>query len=596
MREQARAAWTLTKLAFRADRSTATAAYGLYFLQGIASAMTAWWLSRLVDAVIDGDGSRAVTVAAAMAITGGILGAAALLDLDMRFRIEESTGLLIDQELIATMASTSSLELHERPAHLDKIEVLRQQKAQISQSVSAILEFLAVGGTAITALGLLAGIHPLLLLFPAGGVFAVWTSARYQLLNQRMTEAVAERRRRAAHLFRVGTEAGPAKELRTFGLGPEIVRRHDELFASASDEVERLSLRWGVLTGVGWSTLGLLHVGATGFVAWRAVNGDASVGDVVLVVTLSDRVNAVVQQGVGLMSWLFGSLRAAARYLQVMEAASAVQSAEPADAAPAPTRLQRGIELDRVAFSYPDSREPVLRDISIALPAGSIVALVGENGAGKTTLVKLLARFYEPDDGTISVDGVDLQHIRAADWRTRLSGAFQDHARLELVASEVVGIGDLEHLDDRPAITAALDRAGAGQVADRLDRGLDTPLGRSFDDGIEPSGGQWQQLALGRALLRTQPLLLLLDEPTSALDPEAEHRLFEGYAAAARGAAGATGAITLLVSHRFSTVRMADLIVVMEDGTVSQSGTHDELMALGGTYAELFTMQARAYR
>lgn len=596
MREHARAGWELTKLAFRADPRAATSAYLLFFVQGASSALTAWWLSRLVDAVLDGSSSGAVNVAIALAITGGVQSVAAIIDLDLRFRVEESTGLLIDQELIATMASTASLELHERPAHLDKIEVLRQQKGQVAQSVSAILESVAVGGRGLTSIGLLASIHPILILFPLGGALAMWSSARAQLLTQRLFEQIAERRRRAAHLFRVGTEPGPAKELRTFGLSEEIVRRHDELLGSANDEMERLSLRWGVLTGLAWSTLGILHAGAAAFVAWRAVNGDATVGDVVLVVTLSEQINSVIQSGVGMMTWLFGSLRAAGRYLHVIDSARAIQMAEPAEPVPAPTALRRGIELDGVSFTYPDGRAPVLRDVHLLLPAGAIVAFVGENGAGKTTLVKLLARYYEPSAGVITIDGVDLRNVRSDEWRARLSAAFQDHARFELVAREVVGVGDLAHIDDGAAVGGALDSAGGAGLADRLPQGLETLLGKSFDGGIEPSGGQWQQLALGRALLRDQPVLLLLDEPTSALDPEAEHTLFEGYSSAARAAARATGAITLLVSHRFSTVRMADLIVVMEGGTVSQSGTHDELMALGGTYAELFTMQARAYR
>jgi ATP-binding cassette subfamily B protein len=195
----------------------------------------------------------------------------------------------------------------------------------------------------------------------------------------------------------------------------------------------------------------------------------------------------------------------------------------------------------------------------------------------------------------IRVDGVDLSRMDPVAWRDRLSGAFQDHARFELVAREVVGVGDLTLIGEEAAIADALSRAGGAELPDRLDRGLETPLGRSFEAGVEPSGGQWQQLALGRALLRSGPLLLLLDEPTSALDPEAEHTLFEGYATAARTVAAETGAITLLVSHRFSTVRMADLIVVVEDGTVTQTGTHDELVAAGGTYADLYALQARAY-
>ena len=597
MREHRRAAWALTRLAFRADATRAAMAYALFFIRGAGSALDAWWLGRLIDAVVAGDVDRAALIAVALAMTSGVTLGAALVDLDFRFRVEEATGLLIDRELIDTMAATTTLDLHERPVHLDRIEVLRTQKGQVSQSVSAILEFLAVVATAGTSFALLASVHPLLLLVALGGGLGLWTSARQQIDVQRTTDSTAERRRRAAHLFRIATEAAPAKEVRTFGLAQELVRRHDEQFGSACDELERLGMKWGVLSGLAWSTLGMLQIASIGFVAWRAVEGDASIGDVVLVVMISDRLNAMFQQGVGMVTWLFGSLRAAGRYLQVMDAAREVAGRDdPWEPAQAPDRLQRGIDLDRVSFRYPDTDTDVLRDLSLHVPPSSIVAIVGENGAGKSTLVKLLGRYYEPTAGTIAVDGVDLRRIDAAAWRARLSGAFQDHARFELLTREVVGIGDLRRLDDTAAVEDALARAGGAELPARLDRGLETPLGRSFDDGIEPSGGQWQQLALGRALLRERPLLLLLDEPTSALDPDAEHALFESYAAAARAASAETGAITLLVSHRFSTVRMADLIVVLADGAVAQAGTHDELMAAGGTYAELFRLQARAYR
>jgi ATP-binding cassette subfamily B protein len=223
------------------------------------------------------------------------------------------------------------------------------------------------------------------------------------------------------------------------------------------------------------------------------------------------------------------------------------------------------------------------------------VAVVGENGAGKSTLVKLLCRFYEPTAGTIELDGVDLRGLPADRWRERIAAGFQDFSRFELLARETVGVGDLPRLADEAAVAAALDRAGAADVTPRLPRGLATPLGLSQPDGVELSGGQWQKLALGRAMMRETPLLLVLDEPTAALDAEAEHRLFERYAAGAHRLARRTGAVTVLVSHRFSTVRMADLILVMSGSRIAESGSHAELMAADGLYAELYRLQADQY-
>jgi len=210
--------------------------------------------------------------------------------------------------------------------------------------------------------------------------------------------------------------------------------------------------------------------------------------------------------------------------------------------------------------------------------------------------VKLLAGLDVPTSGRITVDGTDLAELDPDVWRLRVSAGFQDHARFEFLAQETVGIGDLTALADEAEVRAAMQRAGSADLIDALPQGLRTPLGPQWPGGIDLSGGQWQKLAIGRAMMRRRPLLLLLDEPTAALDAETEHLLFERWTAAAHEVRDLTGAITILVSHRFSTVRMADLIVVVDDGRIAECGTHDELIARGGLYAELFEMQAGAYR
>jgi ATP-binding cassette subfamily B protein len=264
---------------------------------------------------------------------------------------------------------------------------------------------------------------------------------------------------------------------------------------------------------------------------------------------------------------------------------------------PVPTVLRRGIGLDHVSFAYPGTSRVVLDDVSVTLPAGAVVAIVGENGAGKTTLVKLLAKMYEPSSGSILLDDTPLARVPAAEWRGRLAGAFQDFFRFEFRAGQTVGLGDVPRMDHEPAVVAAIDRAGAGDVITHLTCGLDTQLGPTWPNGVELSFGQWQKLALARGFMRDEPLLLVLDEPTAALDAETEHALFERYAAAARGTGeGRSGRITVLVSHRFSTVRMADLIVVLDGARLLEVGTHEELMAKGGQYSELYNIQAAAYR
>ena len=255
-----------------------------------------------------------------------------------------------------------------------------------------------------------------------------------------------------------------------------------------------------------------------------------------------------------------------------------------------------------MSFAYPGTSRTVLDDVSVRIPAGRVVAIVGENGAGKTTLVKLLAKMYEPSSGSILVDDTPLERVPAAEWRAHLAGAFQDFFRFEFRAGHTVGLGDVPRLENQPAVNVAVERAGAGDVVARLRSGLDTQLGPTWPGGVELSFGQWQKLALARGFMRDEPLLLVLDEPTAALDAETEHELFERYAAAARGTSenGTTknnrGRITVLVSHRFSTVRMADLILVLDGAKLVEFGTHEELMARRGQYAELYGIQAAAYR
>jgi ATP-binding cassette subfamily B protein len=251
-----------------------------------------------------------------------------------------------------------------------------------------------------------------------------------------------------------------------------------------------------------------------------------------------------------------------------------------------------GVRLDALGKRFGD--RDVLNDITLVVPAGSVIALVGDNGAGKTTLVKLLARFYERTAGEITIGGVPLGEIDIATWRAGLSACLQDFSRFEFVAHDTVGVGSLADLEDTTRVEHAVASAGAEDVVGGHDQGLRTQLGTAWEGGAELSVGQWQKLALGRAMMRETPSILLLDEPTAALDASAEARLFERYAAASQFAAR-TGTITVIVSHRMSTVRMADVIAVIEGGRLREFGTHAELIAADGPYRELYQTQAAAY-
>lgn len=292
-------------------------------------------------------------------------------------------------------------------------------------------------------------------------------------------------------------------------------------------------------------------------------------------------------------TWLAGAVRVGERYLWLKDYAEATIATHQGSAA-APDRLERGLELDRLSFRYAGADRDALSEVSLRLPAGSVVAVVGENGAGKTTLAKLLTGMYDPTTGRVLIDGQNLADLDLEQWRQRCSGAFQDHLDLNLTAAQAVGLGDLARLDDRGAIEQALRDAAAEDVLTALPDGLDTQLGTDAD-GVGLSGGQWQRLALAWAMMRHQPLLLVLDEHTSALDAAAEDLLFSRYAAAS-AMAREQGGVTLLITHRFSTVASADLVVVLDTGRVVEVGTHAELIAKGGSYAELYELQAAGYR
>jgi ATP-binding cassette subfamily B protein len=445
----------------------------------------------------------------------------------------------------------------------------------------------------VVTVALLMSVHPALILLAVFGLPTIITSAWRPAVERQAQERGAQTRRLAAHLFSLATTAPPGKEVRVTGMGGRVARDRRSAWERWYGPVARA--RWGsaVWHSLAWAVFGSAYVGAVIFVAWGLA---APTESVLLVLAAGSRLTYYVSHAMTEIGFLRGIWMDGSQRLAWLEdyAARLVAGADQQ----VPDTLRRGIRLDRVSFTYPGTSRLVLDSVSLELPAGSVVALVGENGAGKTTLVKLLAKMYEPTAGAIYIDDTPLARVAPSEWRARLAGAFQDFFRFEFSARHTVGIGDLGRLDDEPAVLAAVGRAGADELVQRLRAGLDTQLGPTWPGGAEVSFGQWQKLALARGFMREEPLLLVLDEPTAALDAETEHALFERYAAAARGraASGTGGRITLLVSHRFSTVRMADLIVVLDGAKLVEMGSHEQLIANHGQYAELYRIQAAAYK
>jgi ATP-binding cassette subfamily B protein len=575
--------------AFRAEPRMAVLALVLSVLATVPGALLALWLKLIVSGVTQHHRALVLAGAIGVASSGVAIWLLRLASSRVTRRFRLKVGVALETHVAELQASVDTIEHHERPEYLDRLAVLRESVYQLDHMLLALINTISAVSCLALTIAVLMTVSPLMVLLVVFAVPTVLVSSWRSGKLRAAEEAAAPDQRLYRHFFALGTTAGPAKELRVTGNQQDVVRRWASAWRGWYQTMGATQWAGGLWLAGAW---GLFALGYAGAVYWTVDGLRASAGDVVLVVTAGGRLGQYVAMTVGEVDFVRLWLDACRR-LGWLESYAAMHRGT-ADR-PAPGRLSDSVSFERVSFCYPGTSEPVLRDVSLRLPAGSVVAVVGENGAGKSTLVKLLCGFYQPTSGRIIVDGTDLRAIAPEQWRSRLSGAFQDFARLEFVVRGSVGLGDLEYADDSRAVGAAVHRAGATDVVDALASGLDTQLGANWPDGVDLSFGQWQKVALARGFMRTGPLLTILDEPTAALDAETEHALFERYAEQAR-ASRRDGRITVLVSHRFSTVRMADLIVVISDGAVAEFGSHDELMARGGAYADLYGIQASGYR
>ncbi|WP_329004743.1 ABC transporter ATP-binding protein/permease [Kribbella sp. NBC_00709] len=582
------AMWRLCKLGYQHEPRLLLAAFLMTLLAAIPDALLALWLKVLADGVLQDD-RRAVLLAAgglALSVTATWFLRTLSTRISRHFR--DRVTIMLEAHVARLQASVATVEHHERRDYLDRLSVLRKQVFVLDHMYMSLFStcgwILRLGVT----VALLMSIHPSLALLLVFALPTVVSSSWRPGVERQIEERFAAHSRLAEHLFKTATTPAPGKEVRVIGIGRNLVedrRREWEQWYGPIAAARWVSAGWHA---VAWAIFGAAYVGAVLFVA-TGLHG--SVGDVLLILAAGARLSSYIGATVGEIGFLRGIWLDGSRRLVWLENYAA--SFDRTTDLPAPDRLTDGIRLEHVSFTYAGADRPALDDVNLRLPAGKVIAVVGENGAGKSTLVKLICKLYEPTDGQVLLDDQPLDRIPAEAWRLKVAGAFQDFFRFEFRAAHSVGLGDLPRLDDVPAVTAAVGRAGAEDVLERLESGLDTQLGSTWPDGAEISFGQWQKLALARGFMRDRPLLLVLDEPTAALDAETEHALFERYAAAAKE--GTDGRITILVSHRFSTVRMSDQIVVLDGARVVETGTHDELIARDGQYAELYRIQAASY-
>ncbi len=428
------------------------------------------------------------------------------------------------------------------------------------------------------------------LLLVAATVPAALGEARYSKLTFRLRNWRSPDSRRLMYLEHVLANDEHAKEVKLFGLGPLFLGRYKSLAEAFYEEDRALAVRRAATTHA-LSLLGTgAFYGAYAVMAAAAAAGALTLGNMTMYVVAFRQGQQSFQAVLGALGSIYEHNLYMANLFGFLSLPPATPARPSAKGDAVPRDATRGIVLERVGFRYPGKDAWALRNVDLVIPDGQRLALVGENGAGKTTLIKLLTRLYEPTEGVIRLDGRDLAEWDAEALRRRFGVLFQDFNQYQLSVRENVALGSVGHLEDDVRVERAIGRGGASELVSELPQGLATPLGHWFKDGAELSGGQWQKVALSRAFMREEADILVLDEPTAALDANAEHAVFERFHELAKGRT------TIVISHRFPTVRMADRIVVLGGGGIEEAGTHDELVATGGRYAKMFALQAAGYR
>ncbi len=568
---------------------------GLVVIQALLPLAALYLIKLIVDGVADAvagsdPGAAFGRVLMFILLAAGVAALNALAQLAATL-VREAQSLAVTDYVYGVLHEKSiqaDLAYYENPAYFDTLHRAQTEGPRRPTSIVNGLVNTARSTISLAAMaGLLFSLHWIMAVvlvaaaLPGIGVKVLHAGRMYEWQKRR-----TQTQRRAYYLNWILTGSAHAKEVRLFDLGGLFSGWFDSLRSTL--RAEQLDLvRRRALGELGARTVAVLAVfGSLAFIAHRAVHGAITIGDMVMYFQALQRGLGFLQEMLTGMAGLYEDNLFLKNLFEFLDIEPGVQ--DPEAPVPAPCPMRQGMEAKGVAFKYPGTAEPVLKGVSIRVEPGQVVALVGENGSGKTTLVKLLCRLYDPDEGSVRMDGMDVRGFRIRDLRGQFSVVFQDFARYHLTAGENIRLGNKELSEEDPCLEAAARRAGIHERIKRLHRGYQTTLGRWFEDGEELSAGEWQKVALARAFLRDAQVIVL-DEPTSSLDPRSEFEVFEGFKSLLDGRSA------VLVSHRFSTVRMADRIYVFQEGRVIEEGSHQELLALGGVYSELYKKQAAAY-
>jgi ATP-binding cassette, subfamily B, bacterial len=506
---------------------------------------------------------------------------------------------LIDSLLAERYSNHASIRLMEHAATLDleqfesndQQDRLDRARRQVTGRTTLLTQLFGQAQGVLTVASLAAGLIAyapwLILMLVVALCPALLAEMRFNAQGYRLNYFRTPERRQLDYLRYLGSSVETAKEVKLFGLNGFLVERFGRFADTMYSDNRSLAVRRALWGGLLSALASLAYYGAYAVIVWRTVAGEFSLGDLTFLAGSFLRLRTLLEQ----LLLGFSQIAGQALYLEDLfsffDIVPAISS--PPSPRPFPTPIRSGFVFENVGFRYPDSDRWAVRHLNLTHEVGAVLAFVGENGAGKTTIVKLLARLYDPTEGRILLDGHDLRDYDLAELRRHVGVIFQDFGRYHFTAAENIGVGRIADIEDESRVRAAAERSLAEDVVARLPKGYEQPLGKRFNGGVDLSGGEWQKIALARAYMRDAGVLIL-DEPTAALDARAEFQVFQRFRDLSKGRT------VLLISHRFSTVRMADRIVVLEGGRVVEEGSHAELMAAGGRYADLFELQAAGFR